>query len=133
MTIFINNINGFVGKKPIILFIYIYFFFKGHALVENLRTDNITDRYNNIIVGTLIETALDRKNKLPNGVFKVLEVFFFFFLLFFFVFFNIKKKKKTEKILAKWYLESDIIIYDIENTDLDEIRFALSICKHSTY
>ena len=43
-------------------------------MVENLRTDNITDRYNNIIVGTKIESALDRSNKIPNGVFKVLEV-----------------------------------------------------------
>ena len=100
MTIFINNINGFVGKKPIILFIYIYIFFKGHALVENLRTDNITDRYNNIIVGTLIETALDRKNKLPNGVFKVLEVFFFFFYSFF-LFFSISKKRKKQRKFSR--------------------------------
>lgn len=46
----------------------------GHALVEGLRTDNKTDQHFNIITGTRIKTSLDKDNKIPNGVSKVIEV-----------------------------------------------------------
>jgi len=51
-----------------ILFIFKLHYFLGHACVENLRTDNITDEQPHRIYGTKITSKLDRKNKIPNGV-----------------------------------------------------------------
>ena len=36
-----------------------------------------------------------------------------------------KKKNKSVDIMSKIFIDCEVIIFDIENTNLDEIKFAL--------
>ena len=73
---------------------------------------------------------LDKNTEIPRGVSHILEVGFYFIIIncdfFFFFFYNkIIAKNKSVNVMAKIFIDCEVIIFDIENTNLDEIKFAL--------
>jgi hypothetical protein len=80
--------------------------------VEQLRNDNVNDINHHIIIGTQSEVEPD--NDHPRGCSQVIT-------------------NKTIKQIKDLVLESDIIIYDIEESSYDEIEFVNKVLKYANF
>ncbi|KAM3146700.1 hypothetical protein pb186bvf_001230 [Paramecium bursaria] len=82
----------------------------GHQLVQILRNDKDHPHDPNIIVGSIVESALP----VPKGVRKVVDTFKMGFL---------------QQVI----LDSDVIVYDINTCDLAEAEYAIKTLKMGQY
>lgn len=82
----------------------------GSALNEQLRNDNINDKNPHLIRGT--RSSHEPDNEKPNGCSELLP-------------------DKSAQQIKDSVLHSDIIIYDFEESSLDEIEFAYKLLNFS--